>query len=173
MAHHKISEVIFFPDDKKHTSLDKFLHFLTSAKHTLDICVFNITDNRISNAIRDLHTKGVHVRIITDDDQVTNLGSDVIDLNKAGIPVRIDNAKSFMHHKYAIVDGNLLISGSFNWTKNASDANRENVIVTNDKTLVNPFIDNYEHLWKEFEKNINLNITPHPFVPFKAHHSPA
>jgi len=169
---HKISEVIFFPDDKKGTSLHRFLHYLDSAKHTLDICVFNITDNRISNTIREIHHRGVQVRIITDDDQISNLGSDILDLNKSGIPVRIDNAKSFMHHKYAIIDGSLLISGSFNWTKNASAENRENVMVTNDKSLVDPFIDNYEGLWKEFEKNTNLNVQPHPYHAFKSH-SPA
>lgn len=41
-----------------------------------------------------------------------------------------------MHHKFAIVDGRLLINGSFNWTRQAVLYNQENCIITDNPQLV-------------------------------------
>jgi len=41
-----------------------------------------------------------------------------------------------MHHKFAIVDGRLLINGSFNWTRQAVLYNQENCVVTDNGSLV-------------------------------------
>lgn len=52
-----------------------------------------------------------------------------------------------MHHKFAVVDGRLLITGSLNWTLTAVQCNRENVIITEEAELVQPFIKEFERLW--------------------------
>ena len=41
-----------------------------------------------------------------------------------------------MHHKFALFDGRRLMTGSFNWTRSASEQNEENLIVTADPVLV-------------------------------------
>lgn len=41
-----------------------------------------------------------------------------------------------MHHKFAIVDGRLLINGSFNWTRQAVLYNQENCVITDNSSLV-------------------------------------
>ena len=96
--------------------------YLRSAKRTLDICVFTISDDYIAEVIRQKHQSGVRVRIITDDDTRSNQGSDIIELQRLGIPVKTDDSPSHMHHKFAILDGKVLINGSFNWTVQASTA---------------------------------------------------
>ncbi len=47
----------------------------------------------------------------------------------------MDVSPFFMHHKFAVLDGTLLLNGSFNWTKNASQNNNENIMITN-----NPYV---------------------------------
>ena len=69
----------------------------------------------------------------------------------SGISVRTDHSSNFMHHKFVLVDGQLLINGSFNWTRNAITGNQENVIITNHKKVVGAFQAEFEQLWQQFD----------------------
>lgn len=55
-----------------------------------------------------------------------------------------------MHHKFAIVDGRTLITGSLNWTTQAIQNNRENVLVLEDAEYVKPFLEEFERVWEEY-----------------------
>jgi phosphatidylserine/phosphatidylglycerophosphate/cardiolipin synthase-like enzyme len=44
-----------------------------------------------------------------------------------------------MHHKFAIADQDLLLTGSYNWTRSAATENDENIVVTNNPRLVRSF----------------------------------
>jgi cardiolipin hydrolase len=122
---------------------------LGAARHKVDICVFTITDNRISSAISDAHRRGVRVRIITDNDKVHDAGSDIQELASAGIPIKVDRTQYHMHHKFALFDGNRLLTGSYNWTRGAAEYNEENFVVTSNPDLVNPFNQVFEQLWQD------------------------
>ena len=120
-----------------------FRHVVRSA----DVCVFTITDDRISDAILEAHGRGVAIRIVTDNEKAEDLGSDINRFERAGIPVRVDRTRFHMHHKYAIFDSKSLLTGSYNWTRGAADSNEENVIVTADARLLTAFAKSFEHLW--------------------------
>lgn len=141
-----INESHFFPSDE---SLRRLISCLTNARSSLDICVFTITDNRIARAIIDAHKRGVAVRVITDNDKAYDRGSDVIELSDEGIPLTVDQTENHMHHKYAVIDRELLVNGSFNWTRSASQRNEENIIITNEPSLVRSFLANFEELWTQ------------------------
>lgn len=139
----------FFPSEE---SFQHLINTLNGAEETLDVCVFTITDDDIANAVVDAHKRGVRVRIITDDDKAEDLGSDAKRLAKHhGIPIRVDGSPSHMHHKFAIIDNKLVVSGSYNWTKGARFQNREDLILTNSGKAVAGFRNEFERLWKEFE----------------------
>lgn len=53
-----------------------------------------------------------------------------------------------MHHKFAIVDGKKLITGSLNWTLTAVQSNKENIIVTDEPKLVRPYRQEFQKLWE-------------------------
>ncbi|KAJ2399438.1 hypothetical protein GGI23_002657, partial [Coemansia sp. RSA 2559] len=125
-AHNQGSDVYirsyFFPSEE---SFGKLIEFLNSAKHTLDVCVFNITDNDVARAISSAKKRGVEVRIITDDEQLKCKGSDVESLsNQFGIPFKTDNdPQKFMHSKFAVIDKRAVWAGSYNWTIAARRSN--------------------------------------------------
>lgn len=123
---------------------------LNRARNTIDICVFTITDDRVSSAILDAHRRKVKVRIISDDDKSLDRGSDIQRLSAAGIEVRIDRSEYHMHHKFAIFDGTTLLTGSYNWTRSAANSNEENFIITGDQRFIEPFAEMFEELWKRF-----------------------
>lgn len=140
------SEVAFSPGED---ALYLILAELKAARESLDICVFTITDDRIAEAILDAHARGVRMRIVADDDKSLDVGSDVARLRSSGIAVRMDPYPDHMHHKFAIADRAVLITGSYNWTRGAT-RNHENLLVTEDPALVRVYADTFDRLWNEF-----------------------
>jgi phosphatidylserine/phosphatidylglycerophosphate/cardiolipin synthase-like enzyme len=91
---------------------------------TMEICLFTITNNTLRDAIQRAHDRGVAVRIISDDECLKMMGSDVYRLKGYGIPARSDsNPNAHMHNKFVVIDNKLLITGSFNWTVQAVKKN--------------------------------------------------
>ncbi|MEM7231868.1 MAG: phospholipase D-like domain-containing protein [Planctomycetota bacterium] len=124
--------------------------FVQSARKSLDVCVFTITDNRISDEILDADRRGVQVRVVTDDDKAEDLGSDVEHLIRSGIQVRIDETDKHMHHKFAVADAETVLTGSYNWTRSAATVNEENVVILSDPSIVKAFRGEFDKLWKKF-----------------------
>jgi len=145
-----INSAYFSPGD---SCRRKLLDLCTSCRHSLDISVFTISDDRLSDAIVAAHGRGVSVRIISDNDKALDEGSDVTYLIAQGIEVRMDDTPNHMHHKFALIDGLILVNGSFNWTRSASDYNQENILVTNEPLLIAAYRSEFETLWKKFGKN--------------------
>ncbi|KAI9504204.1 hypothetical protein GGI25_002444 [Coemansia spiralis] len=139
----------FFPSEE---SFNQLIEFLNSANSTLDICVFNITDNDIARAISNAKKRGVKVRIITDDEQLKCQGSDVERLSEQfDIPFKTDNdPNKFMHSKFAVIDRRAVWVGSYNWTVSARRSNNESVVCTNDPSTAKAFYDEFEKLWMQF-----------------------
>ncbi len=123
---------------------------LAQAKRTVDICVFTITDDRLTSSVLEAHGRGVRVRIITDNDKAADLGSDADRFLQAGIELRVDRTAYHMHHKFAVFDGKILLNGSYNWTRGAAANNEENFVVTNNSHLVAIFSKTFEELWQQF-----------------------
>ncbi len=124
-------------------------NLLRRSSETIDICVFTITDDRISDAILQANRAGTKIRIITDNDKAEDRGSDVGRLERAGIEVRVDRTDNHMHHKFALFDGKAVLTGSYNWTRSAEQYNEENIIVSHDSRLVRAFIKQFEKLWDD------------------------
>jgi len=129
--------------------VETLLGLLGKTKSRLDVAVFTITDDRLSGAMRDLHRRGVQVRILTDDDKQWDKGSDVRRLCDAGLAVVRDQSPHHFHHKFAIVDGRILVNGSYNWTRGADRSNRENFMVTDDPVAVSRYQAGFDDLWRE------------------------
>ncbi|KAG7386650.1 Mitochondrial cardiolipin hydrolase [Phytophthora pseudosyringae] len=134
------------------SSLLTLLGFLKGARKTMDICVFTITCDEIAEAVLEAFGRGVKVRVITDDGQAKGKGSDIQKFIDAGIPVRDDNAYTYMHHKFCVIDKKTLLNGSFNWSRQAVVGNAENLVIHKDGPVVRRFEEHFEHLWKKYER---------------------
>ena len=121
---------------------------LETAERSVDICVFTITDDHLAQAIVDTHERGVSVRVVSDGAKTEDLGSDICDLARHGINVRVDASEAHMHHKFAVFDHRLLLTGSYNWTRSAAMVNQENVLVTDDRRLTDAYSAQFDRLWR-------------------------
>uniref|UniRef100_A0A4W4EXR7 Mitochondrial cardiolipin hydrolase n=1 Tax=Electrophorus electricus TaxID=8005 RepID=A0A4W4EXR7_ELEEL len=131
------------------TPFARLLGHLLSAGATLDLCVFSFSNASLSRAVLLLHSRGVAVRVITDREYMTIVGSQIGTLRRAGICVRHELSNAVhMHHKFVLVDGKKLLTGSLNWTVTAVQSNKENVLVTEDPDLVGPYQEEFCRLWE-------------------------
>ena len=117
---------------------------------TLDLALYSLTHDEITRIIIDAHNAGVKVRLVIDVAQAGSRYADDEKLEEAGIEVyRVRSPKGgLMHHKFAIMDGKALFTGSFNWTAGGNDKNSENLILIHDQNIINDFQEEFEVLWE-------------------------
>ncbi|XP_066595279.1 uncharacterized protein zuc isoform X2 [Prorops nasuta] len=100
-------------------NLRKVVNYINSAKKTLEVCIYFFTCKQLMQVILRAHEKGVAVRIVLDSTMSENASSSRYNLRESGIQIRMKRFESLMHHKFVIIDHELLITGSTNWTRNA------------------------------------------------------
>ncbi|MDX9881853.1 MAG: phospholipase D-like domain-containing protein [Prolixibacteraceae bacterium] len=127
--------------------IDNLCSLIEQGRKTVDLCVFTITDSRLSEKITQRFRQGVRFRIITDDQKIYDHGSEIIELERIGIPVKTDRSRYHMHNKFGIIDQRIVFTGSFNWTYTASKHNQENLLVTTNFDIVNQYEEEFERLW--------------------------
>ncbi len=142
---YKVTDIKFSPVNDCTSSI---IDFIRSAKTSLFICVFTISDNEISKEILNKYEEGIDIKIITDNEKQFDKGSDIQELSDAGIQIKVDDSRHHMHHKFAIADQKQLLTGSYNWTRSAGLYNQENLLILNDSFAVKRYLDEFYRLWK-------------------------
>jgi len=138
------SEVYFSPGEDCRSRIRTAI---LAAKTSVDICVFTISDNLISESIIQKHKEGIKIRVITDNDKCNDAGSDIYNLSMKNVPVKTDTSPSHMHHKFVVIDNFLTITGSYNWTKSAASLNQENIVALQDERIASIYLKEFESLW--------------------------
>jgi cardiolipin hydrolase len=87
------------------------------------------------------------IQIVGDKDWPKEKGGEYSTLKNASLNVRIDNRPGVMHDKHAIIDGRIVITGSFNWSTEANQQNRENLIILNNPIIATIYEQNFQTIW--------------------------
>ncbi|SNR77475.1 phospholipase D family protein [Desulfurobacterium atlanticum] len=124
---------------------------IENANSSIDAAIFSFTSKKLARALISAHNKGIKVRVIIDQGTAKSKRCVASILKKAGIPVRFKRGSGggLMHNKFAVIDGKVVITGSFNWTVSAEKRNDENiVIIKGDRETSARFKEKFEHLWR-------------------------
>lgn len=116
---------------------------LGKATNSVLVQAYSFTSAPIANALVAAHDRGVMVTIILDKGQKTAKNSKVGSVSQAGITTLIDAKHAIAHNKVMVIDGLVLITGSFNFTKAAEEKNAENLLIIRDKELAGKYIANW------------------------------
>ena len=108
---------------------DAVISALGDAKKTVLVQAYSFTSAPIAEALVEAKKRGVDVQVILDKSQRTERYSGATFLANGGIPVFIDADHRIAHNKVMIIDGQTVITGSFNFTKSAETGNAENVLL--------------------------------------------
>ncbi|XP_066496757.1 mitochondrial cardiolipin hydrolase [Tiliqua scincoides] len=149
------------------SALGRLVGLLLTTRRSLELCLFAFSSPQLGRAVLLLHRRGVRVRVVTDADYMVLAGSQVGRLRKAGIQVRHDQDEGYMHHKFAIIDKKVVITGSLNWTTQAIQTNRENVLIMEDADCVKVFLAEFEKLWENYNPASYIFFPEEKQVPKK------
>lgn len=126
---------------------DAVVDAINHAKSTVIVQAYSFTSAPIAEALRDAKRRGLDVRVILDKSQRTEKYSGLTFLQHAGIPVWIDAAHAIAHNKVMVMDGETIVTGSFNFTKSAEHSNAENLLIIHDQALAKTYARNWaDHL---------------------------
>jgi phosphatidylserine/phosphatidylglycerophosphate/cardiolipin synthase-like enzyme len=140
-AHAQPIEVYFSP---KGGCTEAVVRELDAAKSSVLVQAYSFTSAPIAKALVDAHRRGVKVQAVLDKSQRTEKYSSATFLVNMGIPTLIDAQHAIAHNKIMIVDGTTVITGSFNFTKNAEENNAENLLVIRSPELAAKYTANWK-----------------------------
>lgn len=108
---------------------------------------YDISDETIAARLADARRRGVDVRIVTERDNANK--APLRALVQAGIPVVTDSGPALMHHKFAVVDGAFVWTGSYNLTPNGARKNDNNAIVIYSRDLAEIFTAEFMEMHRD------------------------
>jgi len=120
---------------------------INQAETYINIAMYTFTDQEIALSLANAQKRGVKVRVYLDRSQIESTYSVSRLLVQKGIKVRISTNNYIMHHKFAIIDNRLLLTGSYNWTFAANNKNEENLMVIDDPEIIEIFQHQFVNLW--------------------------
>lgn len=126
---------------------EKVETLVKNAKETVDMAAFDLNLPLLVESLGEAKSR-TKVRVLVDARQAKGKYSGVKKLRDLGIEVRIGHQKGLMHDKFIIVDGKTLETGSFNYTRHAANANRENMIILTDEAVLKRYSEEFEHIWR-------------------------
>jgi len=117
---------------------------LGRAKSEVLIQAYSFTSRAIAKALLTAQKRGVSIQIILDKSNLRDNYSAADFTAHAGIPTYIDAQHAIAHNKIMILDNEVVITGSFNFTRSAEVNNAENLLVIQSKELAKVYIDNWQ-----------------------------
>jgi phosphatidylserine/phosphatidylglycerophosphate/cardiolipin synthase-like enzyme len=138
-------ENYFAPEDEV---TPKIVAALQTSTESIYFCAFTFTSDYISNTIVEQAAKGVKVEGVDESRQV-NAGADdnYRILTQANLPVLLDGNRYTMHHKFIVIDHQIVVTGSFNFTKAANEQNDENVLIIHNAQIAEQYYQEFLKVW--------------------------
>lgn len=143
-------EVYFSPEDG---TLEHLLQTVGSADQSITFLAYSFTSDELADALIERANAGVKVQGVFDKDQYhSNSGTEYDRLVDAGIDVRLDGNPRLMHNKVIIIDNQVVITGSYNFSNNAEYNNDENTLIIHDPEIAKQYSAEFEQIYSEAKR---------------------
>jgi phospholipase D len=116
---------------------------ISQALSSIYVQAYGMTSATIVEALIKAHKRGVKVRVLLDKSNLKDKWSKRSLLVDSGVDVGIDKVSGIAHNKIIIIDQQIVITGSFNFTRAADSRNTENLIIINNKSIANEYLQNW------------------------------
>lgn len=140
---------------------------LSKASSSIDLALFVFTEQKLADILAQRHQKGVKLRGLIDDDFTYRYYSEALDLLGVALarncefeennnpwtnPISTVGTSQLpkgdkLHHKFAVIDEKIVITGSHNWSASANYQNDETVLVIQNPTVATHYKKEFERLY--------------------------
>ena len=124
-------------------------YWISRANESVHVMVYGFTLDDLSEALIEAEGRGVEVKVVIERESAYWSGSEYERLLSAGVDVRLDGNPHTMHHKVVVIDGKIVITGSYNWTWSAENKNDENIVILMDEGLAGSYEKEFQRVWLE------------------------
>jgi phosphatidylserine/phosphatidylglycerophosphate/cardiolipin synthase-like enzyme len=131
---------------------DVDIDLIDCARHSIDVAMYTFTDRRIALALRRAADRGVKVRVYRDREQFeeeSKRGNTVESVlsGHRNIQLKVKASSEVMHEKSFVCDGEVLRSGSGNWSVSAARYQDNEISVTDSRLAVDAFRQDFAQMW--------------------------
>jgi phosphatidylserine/phosphatidylglycerophosphate/cardiolipin synthase-like enzyme len=140
-------ESCFSPDDGCQALLNDLVE---NARQSIQFLAFSFTSNELADFMIERAKRGVNVSGVFDKDQYySNSGTELDKLRAAGLEVHLDSNPDSMHHKVIIIDDQIVVTGSYNFTYFAENRNDENILIIHSPEIARLYQKEFLHLFDQ------------------------
>jgi phosphatidylserine/phosphatidylglycerophosphate/cardiolipin synthase-like enzyme len=139
-------QVFFAAEDEVASRL---VPLIENADERIRFMAFSFTHDAMGAAVLARAEAGVDVQGIFETRGSETQYSQMPGLYCAGVPVRQDGNPRTFHHKVFVIDDEMVITGSFNFSANADDSNDENVLIVTNGEIAAQYLQEFERRWAE------------------------
>ena len=127
---------------------DEILDWISRANETIHILIYIFNSDTISDELIAANQRGIEVKVLFEQEENKQY-SEYQKLKNAGIPVRNDTNSHLMHDKVMIIDGTIILTGSFNYSAAAEEDNNENLLVIKSATIAAEYEEEFTEIWNQ------------------------
>ncbi len=139
---------------------------IDGAQQTVDVAIYELESQPITDALIRAQQRGVRVRVVTDGEYGLESPDATFDqLELAGIPLVSDGTRrGYMHNKFVIIDRLYVWTGSANFKPSAFYRNNDNAMLMRSSRLAENYAAEFEELFAgQFGKSSPKGL-PYPSV---------
>ncbi len=142
------AEVLFSPEG---SIKETILKTIILSEETIDVAAFTFTSGDIAEALYNAKERGVKIRLVIAQGQDKRHYPVLEFLKEEGFDLQFlkGNIGGSMNNTFAIFDGKLLVTGSYNWTEYSEKFNYENVIFIDDSDVIGKYKKEFNSLYNE------------------------
>jgi phosphatidylserine/phosphatidylglycerophosphate/cardiolipin synthase-like enzyme len=115
------------------------------ARRQVLVSAYSFTSAPIAKALVEARRRGVVVEVVLDRREASKQYSSADFLVHMGVRTYIDSAHLSAHNKVIVIDDQVIVTGSFNFTNAAERQNAENLLVLRNEGLATRYADNWRH----------------------------
>lgn len=142
-------ETIFEPEGDGRT---RILELLGGAQESIHFMAFSFTDNALAEMLVQQSRAGLAVQGVVEARNIGDSGADYDSLEQAGVDVLLDGNPYVMHHKVFIVDKEVVVTGSYNFTRSAAERNDENLLIIHSPEVAERYFEEFQRVYQMAEE---------------------